>query len=576
MIEGQTHPLDEVTEFGVTAHGLLRQAVTGMVREVDGVSWPIEGELPELDAWPIQLIRKPGIAPVPLTPEQLEAEREAGRVWQNYALLQSDWHLFGKRVGGWIYWASDGERWLVRPSITITTDVTVGQPFALTLECTPFGHFEGGAPVPVNLSVSVTDPGQTGLPAQRGVAVTSVSSTGALALLRLSAGGALPTGYLQIEVTDTGGVLAAEMSVLRTQAAAMGNWEQDYPATPWAGLRSYVAVGTPSPPTTEAKFPIGGGSFTFTVTGVQEVDFVIDSPAEQSAVGTASYSAEREGRLVALMFDDDDVLIEYTADTRYSLECDYPALSGAVSGSISASSTFDADFSDVMWAGTLLTSMSRTVTETLRIEVDIKQGGVVVEQAHAELAESSVQSLSYGLERQNPGGPVLMSDGQWRLLNASLAPVGAHDVVPLNGSTIAPITGNYSTSAPYAEAMPSRSGTEQLQPFQLINNASKMPTAPGDQSNLNTSIAFSNLNAGGGGNHQTNHYIDTAQGGVRLLRFHSTTSPNVVTRNELAIYYPHASAVGRGPVGINARQAYHPLTHELVIDSDGGTPVTFI
>ncbi|AVO56163.1 hypothetical protein [Ectopseudomonas mendocina] len=572
--------LDETKAIGNTQHGLIRESLSGFLREVDGVPWPLTGELPTPGCWPIQLIRKPGIADVPLSAAYHEAERLQGRVWQNYALLQSDWLLFGRRVDGWIYWASNGERWLVQPGITITTSANVGEPFALTLECQPFGHFEPIETAPVSLPVGVPDNGQTGSPAGRGVTVTSITSTGDRALLRLSSGGALPTGYLQIEITDTDGVLAATMTVLRTQEQALGDWEQDYPASPWWEMRTYIAIGDMSPPASVEKFPPGGGTYTLTVTGLLEVDgSVASTEPERLPVGSALYTAARTGRLVALMFDDADALVEYTATTRYSLDCQYPSAAGDVSGSITGTATYDADFADVMFTGSFSSEVGRTVSETLNVQVDLLRDGVVIEQTEATLAEQAEQRLAYSYSTSSPsyvgGGPRLMPGGQWRWLSGALAPSGSTGVDPVSGTISGPITGSYSTPAPYAEAFSSRSIVETLGPSSRINNVGKLPTAPGDQNNLSTTITFSNVDAGGGGSHVGLHYLETTQGGVRLLRFHSTSAPNVVVRNELAIHYPHASAAGRGPVGLNARQAYHPLTHELVTDSTGGEPVTF-
>lgn len=59
-------------------------------------------------------LKVPGVAPVVRTPEELAADYAQGREWRNEAILVGrPFQLHGRELGGWIYCAPDGTRWII-------------------------------------------------------------------------------------------------------------------------------------------------------------------------------------------------------------------------------------------------------------------------------------------------------------------------------------------------------------------------------------------------------------------------------------------------------------------------------
>lgn len=57
-------------------------------------------------------VKVPGVAPVLRSPEEAEADAAAGREWRDEAIM-GGFNLYGKELGGWIYSAPDGTKWVI-------------------------------------------------------------------------------------------------------------------------------------------------------------------------------------------------------------------------------------------------------------------------------------------------------------------------------------------------------------------------------------------------------------------------------------------------------------------------------
>lgn len=388
MIELGQHPADEVTLFGHTVHGLVKGTVSDKVCVIDGVEHPLPRDYPLQGPETLQIVRHPAAGPVPLAPEVLAAERAEGRVWQNYALIKGDsFYLYGQALGGYIHIDSLGRRWAV--VINSLPDATPGAPYSLTLDCRPFGYLDGAPEdmAPVELHVTCADIQQITI-GQRFVRWGMADSTGSRIILMLAPktpSDALPSGFLQIQISDTAGELAATLSVLRSQEAVRGEWSNTHEAVddPYTLLdnRHYLPGGPltgadyPAGPETP-YFPAGGGTITLTVDTVYSIPTWIN--VDNALVGSIEASCERTGRILALAFDEADVLVEYTVDTTIDYTANLPEYTGTAAGTLTAYGDGVPAQTKSSWSGSVAGSISRTVSESLTKRITLRRNGAAV------------------------------------------------------------------------------------------------------------------------------------------------------------------------------------------------------
>lgn len=388
MIELGQHPADEVTLFGHTAHGLVKGTISNLRCVVDGVEYPLPSDYELPGPATLQIVQHPAAGPVALSPEVLAAERAEGRVWQNYALIKGDsFYLYGQALGGYIHIDSLGRRWAV--VIGNPPAATPGAPYSLTLDCRPFGYLDG-APEgmePVELTATCADIQQIGS-GERWVYQCMADSTGSRIILMLvpkTPSDALPSGFLQIQISDTAGELAATLSVLRSQEAVRGEWSNTHEAVddPYTLLddHSYLPGGPltgadyPAGPETP-YFPAGGGTITHTVDTVYSVP--AEGGVDHAFVGSIEASCGRTGRVLALAFDEADVLVEYTVDTTIDYTASLPEYTGTVAGTLTAYGDGIPAQAAGSWSGSVAGSISRTVSESLTKRLTLRRNGSAV------------------------------------------------------------------------------------------------------------------------------------------------------------------------------------------------------
>lgn len=584
MIQDQFHPLDEIGAWGCTAHGLVRFDLTaGQRLFIDDVPWPLPG-LISASPRVLQVVRQPGIAPVPLSAEVLAAEREKGRVWQNYALLLSDFFMFGHPLGGWIYFASDGKRWLIRPGSL--PNARAGQPYSLTLQCRPFGYLdEASTEPPVSLPISLADIGQEGT-GSRFVSFETISSDGGRAILRLfPVGGGLPTGFLEVRVSDVGGVPVASLLLLKSQAAVRGQWATSHPgiSTP-VSLLEYramyprsVLVGAVYPlGPALPMFPIGGGNVTLAVTDVVDVDSSLT--AGFNAGGTYAranldITSGRAGRLLALQFDDEDQLCEFTYDTQYEYTLRLPAWSTTHAGQLTTSGAS----SESQWVGVnqhpwaeavpVQATAQRSVSERIASTLIIRRNGDQLMSLQNEKSYSAQHTATlpppggtswcWSRVEVGTGGNITGvgrrgADGGITL--PFLIQIGGADT-PVNATAVK--GGPWPVTTSTGPAVSVNGGSPAY--------ASEMPVGSTQRDADRIDMALGSIG-----------YL-TAQGpGFGVQFFETEPAGTGLIRRELALLFPHAAVLARGELPAVTGAAYHPVTHELVTDGIGGIPETFI
>ncbi|MBU1330867.1 MAG: hypothetical protein KJ884_15935 [Gammaproteobacteria bacterium] len=569
MIQDMLHPLDEVEAFGCTEHGLIRfDSVLRERRFVDGVPWAYPRLI--FDAGVLQLVRKPGIAPVPLSELALASERALGRVWQNYNLLQRDWSLFGQSIGGWIYWASNGTPWVIRP--TNLPQPRAGQAYSVTLSCQPFGYLDEAPAPPLELVLPLADIQQTGT-AFRQASFETINSTGSTAMLRMQpVGGGLVTGYLRISIGEADDALTGSLSVHKSQAAVRGEWAQDYTLPLSFERRQVYAVGSISPDTGEAKFPEGGGSAVLTISGALHTEPGSNSP-NAALFSSGALSAGRTGRVLAVVFDDADVLIEYSYNTRYAMTYSYPLFELTATGSSSGSATYDADFVDVQWSTQVDAEMQRTVSERVVVEVELLRNGAAVAVASVEESRSANQTRTVSIASGagfNPYPAQLAGLSGWTLA------VGSGPVFLNPGQAAGPPTGSAAVDGAFPDSWDTGQPSFSVPGIARLNLQQKMPNAPADADSLTAELLF--RVTGEAADRRVRFFANSAvSGGASLSRQQPRPAPETGNgQYELALVYPHAAQFGRGEGASLFSVAYHPLTHELVTDDTGGLPVTFV
>lgn len=86
-------------------------------------------DMPE-QPWYTYRIKVPGVAAISRTPEQVAADLALGMEWRNEAILSGRFYqVYSKDLGGWIYCAADGSRWIInRAAATARRLGEIGKP----------------------------------------------------------------------------------------------------------------------------------------------------------------------------------------------------------------------------------------------------------------------------------------------------------------------------------------------------------------------------------------------------------------------------------------------------------------
>lgn len=378
MIDSMLHPLDEIKLVGHTWHGLAEGgAYSPTVRMAQGApAFALPFSAPP-DTFRVgsttHLQKKPGIGPVPLSPEVLSAERAQGRAWQNYGLLSGiDLIWNGHVLNGWPYVDAAGDRWLIRPygpNSIRTGTVVAGSPATLQFRVTRFGIVGEPVDTPVEIETILADIGQDSLPdweppsgSALGLFINSISSSGDRVVVAIYSTAEdlnwwYPLGYWLLTVTGDGPHFTVVAEVLKRRTEVFPAFTSSGSAvTEYAFAYDELETTETYPPgsgTTRRKYTIVGSKWT---------------PATLSnhlPLGSGVHSCQYTGRIVNMVFDADDVLRTITADVTSSCDYSFPDYTIVSTGARYSTGPSDRD-----------TTTSRTCSSTSTLELVLRVDGL--------------------------------------------------------------------------------------------------------------------------------------------------------------------------------------------------------
>lgn len=388
MIDSMFHPLDEIRLVGHTWHGLAEGGASSPTVRMtqDGPPFALPFPAPTLTfSGGTHLLKAPGIGPVPLSPEVLEAERAEGRAWQNYGLISGEdliWN--GKALLGWVYIDVAGDRWLIRPygpNSIRTGTVVEGTPATLQFRVTRFGIVNEPADTPVEIETTLTDIGQAALPgwvlpanSTLRLFINSISSTGDRVVVAVQSIGPIqhswyPLGYWMLTVTGDGPHFTLSVEVLKTRAEVMPALVTGG-STPPERMFAYEELEEAVPDSSRRKFTIVGSKWTVPI-GIQR----------GLPLGSGQHDMGIVGRIVSMVFDADDVLRVITADLVSVCDYDFPDYTIISTGARYSSGPSDRD-----------TTTSRTCTSTTTLELVVRVDGAERSRTKYTATQSSTWS----------------------------------------------------------------------------------------------------------------------------------------------------------------------------------------
>ncbi|KJK03561.1 hypothetical protein UB43_03415 [Pseudomonas sp. 21] len=412
MSDANRFLLDEVARIGHTWHGLaFGGEFAPKVWSPYGI-WDLPFYAPA--DYDTHLLKVPGIPDLDMTLEEWEAEAAVGRVWQNYALLSgSTLQLFGKPLNGWVVIDEAGGRWLVRTSPSVVNGrINKNSPLTLTLSIVPFGYLGTDAWAPVTISTTLTDLGQastgeTVMPGDPEVVmrVGSISSNGRKVVIELhswvntgntniSPQNFMPSGFLMLELSGAGPSFTASLGVLRTRSTVCGYTIKPSISGTWAQWAvEFVKVS-------EEPDPLHPGYAYVTFRAGDMVKTADNMPINTryslfQCSGTAT--AERQNRLIALLFDEADALVEFSCTHRYTLSEDHGPPSITTSGTLTC---LRMDTGEFLGAGTgdMVVTPKAEGTGYRAVSMSIYRAGVEVLSAELKIAHQFTRTYSQALD----------------------------------------------------------------------------------------------------------------------------------------------------------------------------------
>lgn len=411
MSDANRFLLDEVARIGHTWHGLAFGGEFAPKVWSPYGTWNLPFNAPA--DYDTHLLKVPGVPELDMTFEEWEAEAAVGRVWQNYALLSgSTLQIFGKPLNGWVVIDEAGGRWLVRTSPSVINGrITKNNALTLSLSIVPFGYLGEDAAAPVTVSTTLADLGQastgeTVMPGDPEVVmrVGSISSNGRKVVIELhswvntgntniSPQNFMPSGFLMLELSGAGPSFTASLTVLRTRAAVCGNAIKPTITGTWAQWAvEFVKVS-------EEPDPLHPGYAYVTFRAGDMMKTADDLPVATRFTlfqCAATSTAERQNRLIALLFDEADALVEFSCTHRYTLSQDHGAPSITTSGTLTC---LRMDTGDFLGAGTgdMVVTPKAEGTGYRAVSMSIYRDGAEVLSAELKVTHQFTRTYSQAL-----------------------------------------------------------------------------------------------------------------------------------------------------------------------------------
>lgn len=425
--------LGEIKVWGNHHHGLALMfgATTGLM--IDAAKWPLNeaiaaslidasAGIPRDDEGSTHLVKVPGISDLNMTPEELAAERSAGRAWQNYALLSgSPLALLGEQLGGWVCIDPDGYRWWVKPKAGSLSPrygtVSSAGPLTFSFEVLPYGYVEEGAKKadPVTVGVTLNSLGQInppGLVPPNGsvlsMRMASISSHGRSVIISLLPTRTnppdardLPYGFLLLELAGPGPNFVATLSVLRTRAQCFGTFNSS--STGGLRISNRLAMDLKTTVLVNERDSSGNllhGEAFYEATNIRAIQpgepgwqYGYSTTAFYYTTGTSALSKFMRDRLVQLAYDDQDQVVEIAIDWEEESVQTYVPPAVVASGGYTLVTGSAVTGSRT---GTIHLSITIDTSGTLERRVRLKRNGEVM--SSFTLNSATSVNDSYGID----------------------------------------------------------------------------------------------------------------------------------------------------------------------------------
>ncbi|OQR35921.1 hypothetical protein BWR15_06225 [Pseudomonas sp. T] len=424
MLEAMFALGDKIERFGNAYHGLALNPFYGeRLLRVNGQDFPMPFEWnwntgESIEFFDVHLLRVPGLPEVDISPEEAAAEAAQGRTWQNWALLStSNLALMGKQLMGWVCIDTAGNRWLIKTNPGFFYgDISASAPLTLQVSAVPFGYLDETPVEPFVQSVTLADIGQaTGeAPPTAGttdalqLVICSISSDGRRVIIEVRGrkspaipqtlrDSSAPAGFLLLELSGPGPQFALTLSVLKSRVQCLGDYEEQLKVPP--GSTQAIKWATTSTPRTVGG--VAGKDYICNAGGIEPKTSQDYGPPY---MGSGWVGWKRKNRLVALVFDETDTIVELAYTAEFFVEYDFPAFSGEVEGAVSGWLADSSNYTNSNVTNTVVGHFSRESTETVRGQVALLRDGVEIGRDGLEFVQPINESfdLSPSFSGQTP------------------------------------------------------------------------------------------------------------------------------------------------------------------------------
>ncbi|CDF82656.1 hypothetical protein PKB_1291 [Pseudomonas knackmussii B13] len=362
--------LGEVRWWGHSIHGLAMVGSSSPVYKASGLQFALPAEIagslvdatvgiPNEDQGNVHLVKVPGIAELDIAEEEVAAELQEGRVWQNYALLSGPKQaLAGQALKGWVCIDPANKRWLVKPTGTPSLrygSIAAGGSLSLSFDITPFGYVGDPVAAPVSIGGILGALGQENPPdlvAPNGsmlvMRISSIASHGRSVVIALMPNRTLPAdirdlpyGFLQLDLVGNGPNFTVALSVLHTRIETFGDrHNQTVGDIPFNWRIRPQFKGTVLVEERDASGNLLHGEaiyepipFTPLQVGTPGWQYGHSTTAFYFSIGSNAGQAYLKNRLVSVVFDENNNLVRTTIDWEKDSQMTYNTPEMTYSGS---------------------------------------------------------------------------------------------------------------------------------------------------------------------------------------------------------------------------------------------------
>ncbi len=225
---------DNVPPWGCPWHGLIENGVLTAPNGQE-LTWPEFATLP-YQAGATHLQQAPGVPEPVRSEDEQTVDAERGYQWRNWAMLTGGApHLHGQWLGGWIYCAADGSKWLVdRQSFgSVPMGGSAWHGTAIAMRFGLFGVDPDEREVPFSLDPE--QPAVSWVAGALNLELHAVTPDGSAAILMATSSShpiheqVVPFGFYLVELSGGFDDLEISVSVLYGQTATMGSSSGSFP-----------------------------------------------------------------------------------------------------------------------------------------------------------------------------------------------------------------------------------------------------------------------------------------------------------------------------------------------------------